>query len=84
MDVFGSFALTLAFICAVYAFGGGIAAIITRHPLLVKSTQTSGYRDLLSDFYRHIQPRISLLHRQFFRSVRRRTQQSRAFDISTR
>ena len=42
MDVFGSFALVLAFICAVYAFGGGIAAIITRHPLLVKSTRQSG------------------------------------------
>ncbi|MGH9743675.1 MAG: heme lyase CcmF/NrfE family subunit [Candidatus Acidiferrum sp.] len=42
MDVFGSFALILAFICAVYAFGGGIAAIITRHPLLVKSTLQAG------------------------------------------
>lgn len=42
MDVFGSFALVLAFICAVYAFGGGIAAIITRHPLLVKSTRQAG------------------------------------------
>ena len=42
MDVFGSFALVLAFICAVYAFGGGIVAIITRHPLLVKSTRQAG------------------------------------------
>ena len=42
MDVFGSFALILAFVCAVYAFGGGIAAIITRHPLLVKSTRQAG------------------------------------------
>ncbi len=42
MDVFGSFALVLAFICAVYAFGGGIAAIITRHPLLIKSTRQAG------------------------------------------
>jgi cytochrome c-type biogenesis protein CcmF len=42
VDVFGSFALVLAFICAVYAFGGGIAAIVTRHPLLVKSTRQSG------------------------------------------
>ncbi|MGB8476453.1 MAG: heme lyase CcmF/NrfE family subunit [Candidatus Acidiferrum sp.] len=42
MDVFGSFALILAFICAVYAFGGGIAAILTRHPLLVKSTRQAG------------------------------------------
>ena len=31
MDIFGSFALVLAFVCAVYAFGGGIAAIFTRH-----------------------------------------------------
>jgi len=42
VDVFGSFALVLAFICAVYAFGGGIAAILTRHPLLVKSTRQAG------------------------------------------
>jgi len=42
MDVFGSFALVLAFVCALYAFGGGIAAIITRHPLLIKSARQSG------------------------------------------
>src|SRR6202521_3888902 len=42
MDVFGSFALLLAFICAVYAFVGGIAAIRTRHPLLLKSTRQAG------------------------------------------
>jgi cytochrome c-type biogenesis protein CcmF len=42
MDVFGSFALVLAFVCAVYAFGGGIAAIYTRHPLLIKSTRQAG------------------------------------------
>ena len=42
MDVFGSFALILAFICAVYAFAGGIAAILTRHPLLVKSARQAG------------------------------------------
>jgi cytochrome c-type biogenesis protein CcmF len=42
VDVFGSFALLLAFVCAVYAFAGGIAAIITRHPLLVKSTRQAG------------------------------------------
>ncbi len=42
MDVFGSFALILAFVCALYAFVGGIAAIITRHPLLVKSTRQAG------------------------------------------
>ncbi len=42
MDVFGSFTLLLAFACAVYAFVGGIGAIITRHPLLVKSTRQAG------------------------------------------
>ena len=42
MDVFGSFALILAFICAVYAFVGGIIAILTRHPLLVKSARQAG------------------------------------------
>src|SRR6202158_1661260 len=42
MDVFGSFALLLALVCAVYAFVGGIAAIYTRHPLLVKSTRQAG------------------------------------------
>ena len=42
MDVFGSFALILAFVCALYAFVGGIAAIITRHPLLIKSARQAG------------------------------------------
>jgi cytochrome c-type biogenesis protein CcmF len=42
MDVFGSFALVLAFVCALYAFVGGIAAIITRHPLLIKSARQAG------------------------------------------
>jgi cytochrome c-type biogenesis protein CcmF len=42
MDVFGSFSLLLAFVCAVYAFLGGIFAIRTRHPLLIKSTRQAG------------------------------------------
>jgi len=42
VDVFGSFALLLAFVCAVYAFVGGIFAIRTRHPLLVKSARQAG------------------------------------------
>src|SRR5215470_13899586 len=42
MDVFGSFTLLLAFVCASYAFVAGIAAIRTRHPLLVKSTRQAG------------------------------------------
>ncbi|HJZ64648.1 MAG TPA: heme lyase CcmF/NrfE family subunit [Candidatus Acidoferrum sp.] len=42
MDVFGSFALLLAFVCALYALVGGIAAIATRHPLLIKSARQAG------------------------------------------
>jgi cytochrome c-type biogenesis protein CcmF len=42
VDVFGSFSLLLAFVCAVYAFVGGIFAIRTRHPLLVKSVRQAG------------------------------------------
>src|SRR5260370_3460327 len=42
MDIFVSFALVLAFVWGVYAFGGGIAAIFTRHPLLIKSTRQAG------------------------------------------
>jgi len=42
VDVFGSFALLLAFVCALYALVGGIAAIATRHPLLIKSTRQAG------------------------------------------
>ena len=42
MDVFGSFALILAFVCAAYAVVAGIAAILTRHPLLIKSARQAG------------------------------------------
>ena len=42
MDLFGSFALLLAFVCALYAVGGGIAAILTRKPLLIKSARQAG------------------------------------------
>jgi cytochrome c-type biogenesis protein CcmF len=42
MDVFGSFALILAFVCAAYAIVGGIAAIFTKHPLLIKSARQAG------------------------------------------
>jgi cytochrome c-type biogenesis protein CcmF len=42
MDVFGSFSLLLAFVCALYAFVAGIAAIKTRHPLLIKSARQAG------------------------------------------
>src|SRR5271166_1832955 len=42
MDVFGSFSLLLAFVCAVYAFVAGIVAIKTRHPLLIKSARQAG------------------------------------------
>ncbi len=42
MDLFGSFALLLAFVCAVYAIGVGIAAILSRRPLLNKSARQAG------------------------------------------
>ncbi len=42
MDLFGSFALILAFVSAAYAVAAGIAAIITRRPLLVKSARHAG------------------------------------------
>ena len=43
MDLFGSYALLLAFALAVYAVAGGIAAIITRRPLLIKSARNAGF-----------------------------------------
>jgi len=42
LDVFGSFALILAFVCAVYTVVAGIAGIRTRHALLLKSATQSG------------------------------------------
>jgi cytochrome c-type biogenesis protein CcmF len=42
LDIFGSFALILAFLAAVYAFAGGIAGIVARRPLLVKSARNAG------------------------------------------
>jgi cytochrome c-type biogenesis protein CcmF len=42
VDVFGSFALILAFVCAAYAVVVGIVAILTRHPLLIKSARQAG------------------------------------------
>jgi cytochrome c-type biogenesis protein CcmF len=42
VDLFGSFALLLAFVCALYAVAGGIAAIQTRKPLLIKSARHAG------------------------------------------
>src|SRR5438132_19436 len=42
LDLFGSFALLLAFVCAVYAIGVGIAAILSRRPLLNKSARQAG------------------------------------------
>ena len=43
MDLFGSFALLLAFLFAVYAVFAGIAAIRTRHPLLLKSARNANF-----------------------------------------
>jgi len=42
LDIFGSFALLLALGAAVYAFGGGIAGILTRRPLLTKTARNAG------------------------------------------
>ena len=42
MDIFGSFALLLAFLAAVYAFAAGIVGIVTRRTLLTKSAQNAG------------------------------------------
>jgi cytochrome c-type biogenesis protein CcmF len=42
LDVFGSFSLILAFVCAVYAVGAGIAAIWTRNAYLIKSARHAG------------------------------------------
>ena len=42
MDLFGSFALILGFVCAAYAVSAGIAAIVTRRPLLIKSARHAG------------------------------------------
>jgi len=42
VDIFGSFALLLALLAAVYAFGAGIAGILTRRVLLTKSARNAG------------------------------------------
>jgi cytochrome c-type biogenesis protein CcmF len=42
LDIFGSFALLLAFLAAVYAFGGGIAGIVTHRTVLTKSARNAG------------------------------------------
>jgi cytochrome c-type biogenesis protein CcmF len=42
VDIVGSFALLLAFLAALYAFCAGIAGIITRRPLLIKSARNAG------------------------------------------
>jgi cytochrome c-type biogenesis protein CcmF len=42
LDLFGSFALILALVCAAYTVGAGAAAIKLRNPLLVKSARQAG------------------------------------------
>jgi len=42
LDIFGSFALLLAFVCALYAVAAGTLALARRHPLLVKSARHAG------------------------------------------
>jgi len=41
VDLFGSFSLLLAFLCGIYAVAGGVAAILTRRPLLIKSARNA-------------------------------------------
>jgi len=48
-DVFGSFALILAFVCALYAFSEGLPQSSRGNPLLIKSAR-SGNRRLWTDF----------------------------------
>jgi len=42
LDIFGSFALILAFLAAAYTFAAGIAGAITRRPLLTRSARHAG------------------------------------------
>ncbi len=42
MDIFGSFALLLALLAAVYAFAAGIVGILTRRTALTKSARNAG------------------------------------------
>ncbi|MGH9771815.1 MAG: heme lyase CcmF/NrfE family subunit, partial [Candidatus Acidiferrales bacterium] len=42
MDIFGSFALLLALLAAVYAFVAGIIGIVTRRAALTKSARNAG------------------------------------------
>ncbi len=42
MDIFGSFALLLALLAAVYAFVAGIIGIVTRRAVLTKSARNAG------------------------------------------
>ena len=42
MDLFGSFSLLLAFLCAIYAIVAGVVAVYTRKPLVVKSARQAG------------------------------------------
>ena len=42
MDIFGSFALLLALLAAVYAFVAGLVGIVTRRTILTKSARNAG------------------------------------------
>ena len=78
MDLFGSYALLLAFFCGVYAFGAGIAAIITRKPLLIKSARNAGMAVCVLIWLGIRQPRLPVSHRQFLDGLRGRAQQPHA------
>ncbi len=81
MDLFGSFALILAFICAVYAFIGGIFAIRTRHPLLVKSTRQAGIATCMLIFVGTFSLEYLFFNDDFFQRLRGGAQQSRSRPI---
>jgi len=72
-DVFGSFTLLLAFVCAVYALVGGIAASITRHPLLVKSTRQAGMATCVLIFIATFSLEYLLLHDNFSQAMSSRS-----------
>ena len=78
MDIFGSFALLLAFLAAVYAFGAGIAGILTRRTLLTKSARNAGMAVFVLVTLAVASSRILLLHRQFLHGVCGGAQQPRA------
>ena len=80
MDIFGSFALLLALLCAVYAFVAGIFAIRTRNPLFIKSARNAGMAVCVLIFIATASL-IYLFFRIILRRVRGGAQQQHAADF---